>query len=508
MTHMSKISKLMVACAATALLAPAAAGGEHVVILSTNDTHSQIDPASDGLGGILRRRAVFDQVRRDNKHVVAVDAGDDVQGTLYFSLYGGKVEFACLDSLHYDMTIMGNHELDNGADSLAFLYNKMLTPRLSTNYDMSASRMAGHFEPYIVKAFGDKRMAFIGLNVNPKGMISEGNYNGIRYLDPYDVADATAKYLKEVQKVDFVTVVSHIGYDSYEASQPNDSTLVTRSHYIDLVIGGHSHTLLRPGDKRTQVANADGRIITIGQNGKSGKYVGRYDVDLDTRKVEYSQIKIDSSLDAAAARYTAMQAWLAPYRHGVDSLMNTPVVTSARRMASQSQAAQNWLSDAAASIVRGLSGRHIDFAVMNKGGIRQDFPQGDMSEGLIGSMFPFNNRFMVLEITGADLLEGFKVMAGRGGDAVSRELRVTYDAAGNVTSAKVNGKKVDPRKVYSMATIDYLANGGDYMVPFTRAKRVYVDGVPYGRHMIAYMRQLAAQGKKVEATGEMRMQKK
>ncbi len=131
-----------------------------------------------------------------------------------------------------------------------------------------------------------------------------------------------------------------------------------------------------------------------------------------------------------------------------------------------------------------------------------------MSEGLIGSMFPFNNRFMVLEITGADLLEGLKVMAGRGGDAVSRELRVTYDAAGNVTSAKVNGKKVDPRKVYSMATIDYLANGGDYMVPFTRAKRVYVDGVPYGRHMMAYMRQLAAQGKKVEATGEMRMQKK
>lgn len=503
---MNRLSKILIALSATACLTPQAEA-QKVVVLATNDTHSQIDPASDGMGGILRRRALFDQVRRDNKNVVIVDAGDDVQGTLYFALYKGAVEYACIDSLGYDMTIMGNHELDNGIESLAKYYNVMKTPRLSTNYDVSASCMAGTLKPYMIKAFGDKRMAFIAINLNPKGMIADGNYNGLRYLNAYDVADATAKYLKEVQKVDFVTMVSHIGYDSLEPSEPNDSILVTRSHYIDMVVSAHSHTMIKPGDPRNKVRNADGRIITIGQNNKSGKYVGRYDIDLATGEVEYSQVAIDKSLDAQA-HYPAMEKWLTTYRHGVDSLMNTPVGTSARQMANQSAAFQNWLSDATVEIAKDLSGQKVDFAIMNKGGIRQDMPKGAVSEGLINSIFPFNNRFVVLEISGADLLDAFKVMAERGGDAISKELKVTFNAKGEITSAKVNGKKVNPTATYHLATIDYLANGGDYMVPLQRAKRTWTDNKPYGGHMLNYVKALSAKGKMINASDEVRMAKK
>ena len=503
---MNKLHRLTIALMATACLCPVAEA-QKVVILATNDTHSQIDPASDGLGGVLRRRAAIDQVRRDNKNVLVLDAGDDVQGTLYFSLYKGAVEYACLDSIGFDMTTMGNHEFDNGMASLAKNYAKMRTPKVSTNYDASATPLAGLLQPYIIKAVGDKRVGIFAVNVNPKGLIADNNWTGLVCHNAFDVADATAKYLKEVQKVDFVTMVSHLGYDNPDPSEPCDSVLLTRSHYIDLVVSAHTHTMIKPGSPMNKVRNADGRMITIGQNGKSGKYIGRYDVDLATGNVDYSQIKLDSSLDAAAAQYTAMKAWLAQFSLGVDSLMNTPVATSARAMRGDSPAFQNWISDATMEILRDLSGQKIDFAIMNKGGIRQDMPKGDVSEGLINSIFPFNNRFMVIDVTGQQLLDALKVMTRRGGDAISKELKVVYKG-NSIVSAKVNGKNVTPKATYTMATIDYLANGGDYMTSLKSAKRLWVDDKPYSVHVLNYVKGLTAKGKKIDATDEVRMMQK
>ena len=145
---------------------------------------------------------------------------------------------------------------------------------------------------------------------------------------------------------------------------------------------------------------------------------------------------------------------------------------------------------------------------MNTVGIRTYMPKGVVTEGLISSMFPFDNRFMVLEIKGQDLLDALTVMAKRGGDAVSKELSVTYNDKGEVTSAKVKGKKVNPKNIYRMVTIDYLANGGDYMVPLTKAKVLFTDEVKYGDHMLNYEKSLTVKGKKVNSPDEVRMIKK
>jgi len=373
---------------------------------------------------------------------------------------------------------------------------------------VSGTPLVGLYQPYWIKAVGDKRVAFFGLNINPEGMIAVTNYQGLVYHDAVDVALATSRYLKQVQHADYVVMVSHIGYNSYEPTEPNDTMIIGRSHDIDLVVSAHSHTTIRPGSGADRIANADGRMIPIGQNGKSGKLVGTYDLDLETGNIVYNQIPVDASWDQAASRYVAMNQWLDHYRHGVDSIMNNPVGTSARFMKNSSDAVQNWVSDATIEIIKELSGiKHIDCAIMNKGGIRVDMPKGTVTEGTIGSMFPFDNRFVVLEVPGTELQESVALMAARGGDAVSKELRATYNDKGEVVKATVNGKKIDPNKTYIVATIDYLANGGDYMVPLTRCKRIFVDTQKYGNHMLNYVRKLEAQGKKINASDEVRIRK-
>lgn len=482
---------------------------EHLMIIAVNDTHSQIDPVSDGTGGVARRRAIYDKLRANNPNTVLIHAGDAVQGTLFFSLYRGEVEYALMDTLGYDAIILGNHEFDNGMEELAAHYRNVDAVKMSANYDFSATPLDGLFQPYWIKAVGDKRIGFFGINVNPAGLIADMNCKGLGYHFAPDVADATARYLKEVQGVDYAIMVSHIGYSSYEPTEPNDTLIIGHSHYIDMVISSHSHTTVTPGSGMDRIANADGKLIPIGQNGKSGKLVATYDLDLETGKIVYNHIPVDASWDEAASRYTAMNEWLDHYRHGVDSIMNNLIGTSARFMKNSSNAAQNWVSDAAMDITKELSGiKNIDCAIMNKGGIRVDMPQGTVTEGTLGSMFPFDNRFVVLEMSGTTLIESIKLMCGRGGDAVSKELRATYNKKGELIKATIKGKKIDPKKTYIVATIDYLANGGDYMTPLKSCKRLFVDTQKYGNHIITYVKNLQAQGKKINATDEVRIQEK
>ena len=123
--------------AAIAIALPVMATAENLVILHTNDTHSLIDPDKDGRGGVLQRKAIIDSVRKGEKNVILVDAGDMVQGTLYFKYFKGDVEYPLMNMLGYDIRILGNHEFDNGMKDLAKYYKDVKADRLSANYDFS-----------------------------------------------------------------------------------------------------------------------------------------------------------------------------------------------------------------------------------------------------------------------------------------------------------------------------------------------------------------------------------
>ena len=485
------------------------AQAQHLTILSSNDTHSAIMPNQDGRGGLMRTRVVMDSVRRADANVLAVHAGDAVQGTVFFSMFRGDVEYAALDSLGYDIIIMGNHEFDNGIGDIAKYYGNMRADKICSNYDLTGTPCEGIFQPYVIKHVGDKRVAFIGININPKGLIADKCLGSLQYHDATTVALKLSEYLKTSGLADRVVMVSHIGHNGREGV-PSDVQIAKNSRYIDLIIGGHSHTLVDPSNNNERyphiVKNLDGVDVPICQSGGQGEFLGKIDFDLATGKATFSQIAITEQYDRQAADlYPALNAWLKPYAEQADKKMNTRIATSAMAMDKVTPALGNWVCDAVVEIGKQLYGDEVTFSLMNRGGIRQPMPEGDVTEGIIEGMLPFDNRLVVIRIKGEYLLQVFEALAGRGGDAVSSAVDVVFKHSGELVSAKINSKKVDPEKYYTLITIDYLANGGSRMGDLKKGEQLFVDTIPYGKHVIDYAKQLDAKGKKIKSTDKKRM---
>lgn len=479
---------------------------EHLVILTTNDLHSVITPDVDGRGGVLRRKVLFDSVKVAEKNVMLIDAGDAVQGTVYFSEFGGEVEYALFNLLGYDINIVGNHEFDNGMEQLANHYKKLNTCKISTNYNFAGTPLEGLFEPYVIKEIAGKKIGFMGINLNPNGMIVGANHKGIDFLGVIDIANSTAKMLKEVHAVDFVVMISHIGYSSVTEKTPGDVNVITASSDIDLVIGGHSHTRIDPAKEKPMwlVANKNGRLIPITQTGNQGKNVGLIDIDLNTFAVDYKLLPIDKRYDSRV-NYPALEVYLNPFTQHVDSLMNKEIAISAKDMPRGMGALSNWTCDAALEISTELSGLEVDCSILNKGGIRQPMPKGSVSEGLINAMFPFDNRLQILELTGDQLFRSLESMVKRGGDITSGNLIVKYSPDRKIISAKLNGENIVPTKKYVVATLDYIANGGDYMFPMKEGKTLYIDNVKVSVRYLDYIKELTKHGKMIDASDELRM---
>ena len=149
---------------------------ENLVLLHTNDTHSLIDPDEAGRGGVLQRKAIIDSVRKAEKNVILIDAGDVVQGTLYFKFFKGDVEFPLMNMMGYDIQILGNHEFDNGMEQLAPYYKSLNADKLSANYDLSDTPLSGLLQPFVIKKIGGKKIGFFGINTDPASLIANANF--------------------------------------------------------------------------------------------------------------------------------------------------------------------------------------------------------------------------------------------------------------------------------------------------------------------------------------------
>lgn len=251
-----------------------------IVILHTNDTHSQVEPIeSSNMGGYARRLGVINQIRKEEKNVLLFDAGDFLQGTPYFNFYSGNVEARAMKMMGYDAVTLGNHEFDNGMDSLVKVLDNTRLPVVVANYNIESTRLRPYVEPYLVIKKGGLRIGVFGIGVNLNGLAFQKNFEGVELLDPVQSALSTSDFLKNKLKCDLVVCLSHLGISSLDSS-PTDYDLAAKSKDIDVIIGGHSHKIL----VNESAKNSAGKDVIIAQMGKSGMNLGRIDLTFESKK--------------------------------------------------------------------------------------------------------------------------------------------------------------------------------------------------------------------------------
>lgn len=250
-----------------------------IVILHTNDTHSQVEPIeSSNLGGYARRLGVINQIRKKEKNVLLFDAGDFFQGTPYFNFFNGNVEAKAMKMMKYDAITFGNHEFDNGMDSLVKVLKNTSLPIIVSNYYVENTPLKPYVKPYKVIKRGGLRIGVFGIGVNLKGLAFQKNFEGVILLDPIRSALSISDFLKNKLKCDLVICLSHLGVSSPESS-PTDYELAAQSKDIDIIIGGHSHKIL----VNETVKNSVGKSVIIGQMGRRGENLGRIDLTFEKR---------------------------------------------------------------------------------------------------------------------------------------------------------------------------------------------------------------------------------
>lgn len=257
-----------------------------LTILHTNDTHSRIDPfpANDpkypNMGGVPRRAALIKRIRSEEKNVLLLDAGDIFQGTPYFNLYGGELEFKLMSEMGYDASTLGNHDFDNGIDGLVKQMPHLNFPFLNANYTFTNTLLENKVSEYKIFKRGNLKIGVFGIGIELRGLVDPRLSGNILYNEPLVNANRISTLLKNDEKCDLVICLSHLGY-KYNDTKVSDSILAKESSHIDLIIGGHTHTFL---DEPTRIINQIGKEVLVAQVGWAGIKLGRIDYYFDSKK--------------------------------------------------------------------------------------------------------------------------------------------------------------------------------------------------------------------------------
>ena len=248
-----------------------------LTILHTNDMHSHIHPFTSGrnkgLGGMAQRAALIKQIRKQEEHVLLLDAGDIFQGTPYFNVYGGELEFKLMSEMKYDAVTLGNHDFDNGLEGLKKQLPHANFPFLIANYDFSDTKLKNTFKPYKVFRKGDLKIGVFGIGIELDGLVPKKLYQNTVYQDPISTANHYANLLKQKERCDLVICLSHLGF-KYKGEKISDMTFAGQTLDIDLIIGGHTHTFLK---KPVIQLNLDEKEVLINQVGWAGINIGKID---------------------------------------------------------------------------------------------------------------------------------------------------------------------------------------------------------------------------------------
>ncbi|WP_207264630.1 5'-nucleotidase C-terminal domain-containing protein [Desulfovibrio sp. Huiquan2017] len=464
--------------AAVLLFHSIAAFAFDVTLLHVNDSHSYLDATSETIaprgvaayvrmGGWARLGQAVKAVRAERPNVLLLHAGDAVQGGLYFLKFNGRPEMELLDRLGFDAFELGNHEFDRGASFLAGMLAHTKVPVLCANLHASDEpALAARVKPYVIVEKGGERIGIIGLLTPEATVISSPG--DVEFADETHMAILLAREL-QARGVNKIVLLTHVGFNE-------DRRLAATVPGVDVIVGGHSHTLLGSPDGvgalglhpaaayPTVVKGADGGDVYVVTAWKWGRMLGRLDLTFDDAghithaearptlilgdtfkhrndaglKVELKGAERDDLLALVAAdpeaavvpADPAIRKFLGPFSQGVEA-MRTEVIGEAVLPLPHIRVPGT--TDTGESLPRGsliaplvcramlsrleATGRPADIALLNAGGVRESVEQGPITVGAAYTLLPFNNSLVLLELTGAQIHRALEVGVDRGGGA-------------------------------------------------------------------------------------------
>lgn len=484
-----------------------------LTILHTNDTHSWHEPNSSGDGGVARLAAVVNQVRESRDNVILLDGGDRFTGTLFHVQWRGQDQVQVMNAVGYDGMTLGNHEFDDGEDVLYNFVSQLDFPVVSANIvDWGTFTQLDE----IINAFGvvdvnGQQIGIIGLTTPETPELTKASDEIVFTDDMVGVTQAAVDELTTMG-VNKIILITHIGLE-------NDRLVAAGVTGVDVIVGGHSHTLLGNAYQAAAegypviVENPEGNPVYIVQAGSNDLYLGRLDVTFDAEGVVTAATGDTIFLSRYITPDPALEQIVTELAGPVEELRNTPTGATAEVLLNGDRRVcrveECNLGSLIADAMRAESGAQI--AITNGGGIRASIETGEVTVGEVVTVLPFGNLLSTFELIGADVIAALENGVSRitvdGGNVVRdgasgrfpqvSGLRFSFDpnleAGSRVVSVEVMNEAgeyapIDPAATYTVASNDFMRGGGDgYTVFTTNAINAYDYGKPLDQVLREYM---------------------
>lgn len=491
-----------------ALSSGAAFADYELNILHINDLHSRIESINrfdstcsveeegknECFGGVARLKTLIDQKRqeRTGKNLLLLNAGDNFQGSLFFTTYKGAAEAEFLNLMKFDAMTVGNHEFDESEDGLASFLDKVTFPVVTANVLPShKSKIGDRIKPSIVLDVGGQKVGIVGAVANDTPELASP---GPDILIGEDVATITSA-VEELKKqgINKIVALTHVGY-------PRDLAAIAKIPDVDVVVGGHSHSLLSNTDEKaegpypTMVDNPGGYKVPVVQAGSYSKYLGDLMVTFDDNGVvkaaKGDPILVDSSVkpdETVVARVKELAKPIEELRTKVIGKTEAPIDGSRESCRAKECEMGSLVADAMLDRVKGQG---VTVAITNGGGLRASIDGGDVTMGEVITVLPFQNTLSTFQLKGADIraaLENGLSQVEEGGGRFPQVagLRFSFDrskpAGSRLVSVEVEDggafAALDPEKTYSLVSNNFMRGGGDgYAVFKDKGENAYDYG--------------------------------
>lgn len=441
-----------------------AAEQEEIVILHTNDVHGRAvenEKAKPPVAGYAKIKAYKDSINKDG-NVILLDGGDTFHGTTFATISRGESIVKLMNELGYAAQVPGNHDYNYGYDRLVELSKIAKYPILASNVVRESGKRDLQ-ENTVVDVNGVK-VGIFGLST-PETLYksSPKNTKGVKFLDLKATAEDQVKKLKD-QGATVIVAVTHLGIDESTKPEERSTYIAQNVKGIDVIVDGHSHTLL-PDGKRV------GDTIIV-QTGGNGQGLGQLTLKLKDKKVVSASAKVLLFEDLKSVEpdkkvleiIKEVEEKNKPYLDKV--LGTTAVELNGEREANRTSETNlgNLITDAI------LAETKAECAITNGGGIRATIKKGEVKRQDIITSFPFTNYPVTLKVTGEEIIQalengvkGAPEPAGCFPQVAGMTFK--YDdkqpEGKRVFDLKIQGQPVDLKKEYILATNDFMAAGGD-----------------------------------------------